>query len=155
VVAGVRSTYDVAAAYGVPAHVTVLFPFLPLADVDSAVRAELARICAAVPAFDVVLPTVRRFPGVAWLDPTPAGPFRVLTSSVAARWPDHQPYGGVFTRVVPHLTVAEGDDDVLDEAERLVTPGLPIGHRVDRMDLIGFGGSRWERVATFAFEAVG
>ena len=29
VVARLRASYDVAAAYGVPAHVTVLYPFLP------------------------------------------------------------------------------------------------------------------------------
>jgi 2'-5' RNA ligase len=149
VVGPARSAYDGSAPYGVPAHVTVLFPFLRHDAVDAAVLAGLGRICASVPAFDVSFAEVRRWPGVAYLAPDPDPPFRELTRAVAARWPDHQPYGGEFEDVVPHLTIAEGDDEVLDAAQRMVGAGLPIAARVERVDLIAFDGSRWASVAAF------
>ena len=144
VVARLRAAYDEAAAYGVPAHVTVLFPFLPYDAVDDGVRADLAGIAASVPAADVTFAHCRRWPRVAWLEPEPDQHFRDLTARVAARWPEHPPYAGTIAEPVPHLTVAEGDDEVLDLAEREVEPGLPFAARVDRMHLIAFDGSRWQ-----------
>lgn len=147
VVGRLRSAYDVAAGFGVPAHVTVLFPFLPYDAVDAGVRDEVARIAASVPAFDVKFTRYRRWPAVGWLEPAPDQPFRALTAAVAGRWPDHQPYGGEFDEPVPHLTVAEGDDPVLDLAEREVAPGLPVTARVERLDLIAFDGAHWTPAA--------
>ncbi|MCW2756914.1 MAG: hypothetical protein JWO46_660 [Nocardioidaceae bacterium] len=148
VVGAARAAHDTSAAYGVPAHVTVLVPWLPIEAVDDAVRAELTRIVASVRAFDVLFREVRRFgDGAAWLAPEPETPFRQLTERVAARWPDRPPYGGAHDDVVPHLTIAESH---LEEAEAMVTPGLPFTHHCDRVDLIGFDGARWERVASFA-----
>jgi 2'-5' RNA ligase len=144
VVARLRAAYDVSAAYGVPAHVTVLFPFLAYDAVDDAVRADLAGIAASVPAADVMFGRCRRWPRVAWLQPEPDRHFRDLTARVAARWPEHPPYAGTIADPVPHLTVAEGDDDVLELAEREVGPGLPFAARVDRLHLIAFDGSRWQ-----------
>jgi 2'-5' RNA ligase len=150
VVGRVRSAYDLAAAYGVPAHVTVLFPFLPHDAVDAGVAADLAGIAGSVPAFEVTFARFRRWPGVGWLEPEPDPSFRSLTAVVARRWPDHRPYGGAFDDPVPHLTVAEGDDRVLDLAEAEVAPGLPVTTRVDRLDLIAFDGERWRPVAHWA-----
>ena len=144
VVARLRAAYDVAAAYGVPAHVTVLFPFLPYDAVDDGVRADLAGIAASVPATDVTFARCRRWRRVAWLEPEPDRPFRDLTARVAARWPESPPYAGTIADPVPHLTVAEGEDDVLDLAEREVEPGLPFAARADRLHLIAFDGTRWQ-----------
>jgi hypothetical protein len=56
-----RSTLDPSAAYGVPAHVTVMYPFLPLDTVD---REALAELFAGYAAFDVVLARCARLPGL-------------------------------------------------------------------------------------------
>ena len=37
-----------------------------------------------------------------------------MTEALGQRFPDHPPCGGMFEKIVPHLTVAQGDD--LDEA---------------------------------------
>jgi hypothetical protein len=65
-----RATLDRAAGWGVPAHVTVLFPFAaPSAEVDAA----LSPLVASVPAFTVRFAEVRWFGDtVAWLAPSPA-----------------------------------------------------------------------------------
>jgi 2'-5' RNA ligase len=144
VVAQLRTSYDVAAAYGVPAHVTVLYPFLPDDAVDDGVRADLAGIAASVPAADVTFARCRRWQRVAWLEPEPDLRLRELTARVVARWPDCPPYAGTVPDPVPHLTVAEGDEDVLDLAEREVGPELPFAARIDRLHLITFDGTRWQ-----------
>ena len=107
VVAEHRLRHDPAAADGVPAHVTVLYPFR--AEVDDATAAAVAAIAAAVPAFDATFRTTARFPGVVlYLDPEPAAPFRELIARCTAAFPDCPPYGGTIPDPIPHLTVADG-----------------------------------------------
>src|SRR5215207_6857407 len=47
-----RERFDRAAGWGVPAHVTVLYPFMSPRDLSEAVVAKLAKAVAAVPTFD-------------------------------------------------------------------------------------------------------
>ena len=46
-----RSRLDGNARLGIPAHITVLFPFVPPAEIDDGVLRRLAGIFAAVPVF--------------------------------------------------------------------------------------------------------
>ena len=125
-----------AAGTAVPAHVTVLFPFLTPDRLDATVDAELTRIAASVPRFDLRLERVGRFPGVVWLSPEPAEPFARLTDAIAARWPDHPPYSGAFETVVHHLTVADGaPSEVLDRLETELPASLPISQPVRELTL--------------------
>ncbi|MFI0716367.1 2'-5' RNA ligase family protein [Streptomyces inhibens] len=60
----------------------------------------------------------RAFDRVLYLVPEPDAELRRLTEVIADQWPEAPPYGGQFTEIVPHLTVADGQDDaVLDEIE--------------------------------------
>ena len=102
VVGGLRARLDPSASWGVPAHITVLYPFLLPDGVDERVRAVLGEVVAAVPAFDLALTRTAWFgDSVLWLAPEPAGPLRDLTAAVAARFPQAPPYGGAFADVVP------------------------------------------------------
>jgi 2'-5' RNA ligase len=105
-----RANHDPSAAAGMPAHVTVLYPFIPPESIDAASEQELEALAGAFPRFRFELADVGRFPGVLYLDPKPREPFVRLTQLVVARWPDYPPYGGEFDEVVPHLTVAQGSD---------------------------------------------
>jgi hypothetical protein len=101
-----------AAAYyrlgnGVPAHVTVLFPFLPLEEID---EDALAALLGRFGGFDVVFDRLEQFEdGTHWLRPVPSAPFVDLTAAVWQRWPSHAPYEGAFDEVIPHLTVTTPD----------------------------------------------
>ena len=69
----------------------------------------------------------RARPNVLYLAPDPAAPFAAMIEAVAARFPEHPPYGGVHDEVVPHVTVGEHDDlDVLSRIEDEVSVHLPI-----------------------------
>jgi hypothetical protein len=121
-----RLRYDWSARHGVPAHVTVLFPFLDAGCVDVA---ALHTLFAQHHAFDFVLDRVEQFDeGAVWLHPEPSEPFRALTTAVWRRWPECPPYEGAHEDVIPHLTVSGDPVDVVVE--------LPIAARADEVTLI-------------------
>jgi 2'-5' RNA ligase len=111
---------------GVPAHVTILFPFVPPANVDESVIDDLRKLFNASESFDFELRAPGRFASVFYLAPEPAHRFQRLTEAVWRRYPEYPPYCGAFDTIVPHLTVAEGDTEILDEAEEDVLRALPI-----------------------------
>ena len=102
-----RLEHDPVARLGVPAHVTVLFPFIPaLRALDQ--RDELARVFAELPIFDYQFERIARFGDTTvWLAPEPRDAFLRMTDAVVARWPEHLPYEGAFDEVIPHLSVGD------------------------------------------------
>ncbi len=91
VVAPFRSRLDRSAGWGVAAHVTVLFPFLPPDRLGASVVAALGDAVRTVPRFGLTFPRLGWFGEEAlWLAPEPADPFRALTSAVWARYPNHR-----------------------------------------------------------------
>jgi hypothetical protein len=135
-VADHRRRHDPAAALGVPAHVTVLYPFRPV--VDDVAADVIAALASEVGAFDVTFAAFGRFPGeVVHLVPDPDEPFRRLTAAATASFPDCPPYGGTIPDPVPHLTVGDGVDLTTAAAlEVAVAPGLPVTARIERLTLI-------------------
>lgn len=119
-------TCDDRPSAGVPAHVTLLFPFLAPAEIDGATIERLRRITATIAIFRIRLARTARFDAVLYLAPEPAGPFVKLTEEIARAFPGHPPYGGAVQEIVPHLTVARGDAALMDEAEADINLLLPI-----------------------------
>ena len=54
-VGGLRDRFDPVARLGVPAHVTILYPFMPVAAIDAAILETLRRIAASTRAFAIAL----------------------------------------------------------------------------------------------------
>ncbi len=151
VVSAWRNRYDAAAAAGVPAHMTVLYPFLDHRAVTASVVEQLQALFAGHRAFTVELAQARRFPGVLYLAPVPATELRALTGAVASRWPEVPPYGGQFEDVVPHLTVAHDQEmPLLDLIEADVAGQLPISARIASVALMAFAGQGWREEHRFA-----
>lgn len=148
-----RARLDRTAALGVPAHVTVLFPFAEPAAIDDPTLATLGELFTAAAAFEFRLARSAWFDDrVVWLAPEPAEPFLHLTSLVAAAFPAYPPYEGQFPDVVAHLTVGDhGTPDQLLAAERGVLPHLPISAAARTVSLmVEQPDGRWERRTTFA-----
>jgi 2'-5' RNA ligase len=139
------------ARLGVPAHVTLLFPFVSPPSISPDVRASVARVIGGAPAFDVAFRVVRRFEpgegapnGVVWLAPEPAAPFLALIDRTWKAFPDYPPYGGAFDEVIPHLTLADDDGMRMDLNEAEAGRHLPFRRRVTRAALIVEGADgRW------------
>jgi 2'-5' RNA ligase len=121
-----RLRYD-NARLGIPAHITLLFPFVPAERLDEALFGELRRLFAAQPAIPFSLTRLVEFPDqTLWLAPEPSEPFRRLTELIFERYPDFPPYEGIHEEVIPHLTVTAGDASLRDELEAELTPQLPV-----------------------------
>jgi 2'-5' RNA ligase len=153
-----RSRFDISAGFGVPPHVTVLYPFLPLERIGNADAQALQAIFAAEASFTVTFARLGEFPetadtaGPLYLDPDPADPFRRLTTAVATRWPEAPPYGGAYPDPIPHLTITEvAPPDSKLAARASIGPGLPITTRIDAGCLLVFDGSRWFENAALPF----
>jgi 2'-5' RNA ligase len=129
------------ARLGVPAHVTLLFPFVRADELDPADAERAAAVVRRTPAFEVAFREVATFDpaptagGAVWLAPEPDGPFIDLTNALAAAFPGYLPYEGLHDTVIPHLTLANVGVDVpaLVAAAR---PELPFERRVEAAALL-------------------
>ena len=132
-----RAQFDWSAGRGVPAHVTVLYPFVEPSGIDTHVIETLAAAIASVPSFDASCEATGWFgTDVLWLDPQPIDQFRALTAAVAKAFPDYPPYGGEYDEVTPHLTVGDSaEKEQLRDAEKQVLAHLPIRMTVARAAL--------------------
>ena len=153
-VARLRERLDANALLGIPAHITVLFPFMPPSRIDPGTLTELARVFAAVSRFGFRLDRTDWFGDeVLWLAPHDPGPFRALTEAVHRAYPAYPPFEGQFSDVVPHLTVGHGHPVTdLRAAEESVRMHLPIDGYATAVTLVteDCAGGRWARAATFA-----
>jgi hypothetical protein len=154
-----RARLDSSARDGVPAHLTVLYPFLPPASIDDAVLASLRQLFAGFAPFGVTLDRVSWFgTDVVWLAPRDAAPFRALTGAAFAAFPGCPPYGGAYADVIPHLTFGD-QGDLADRraAARAVSRLLPVAARVTEVTLMSGPApgnlenppGQWRTLATF------
>lgn len=123
-----RARLDEAARDGVPAHITVLYPFLPPAEISERLLARLRDLFAGFGAFEFTLDRVGWFgENVVWLGPFDPAPFSALTTLAFTAFPSCPPYGGQHAEVIPHLTIGHlGGWQVLHAAAESVSPCLPV-----------------------------
>ena len=140
VVAAHRARLDRSAAWGVPAHVTVLYPFVSPSELDQRLVDQLTSAVRTVPSFDCEFAEVRWFgEDAVWLAPRPEQPFRGLTAAVHAAFPGHPPYDRAHHDVVPHLTIGNTGHAELEDlraAEAAVLPHLPVRVRITEAMLL-------------------
>jgi len=159
IVGDLRARHDPSATVGVPAHVTALFPFLPGDEIDETVERSLRDLFGAQPPFAYRFASVGRFAHNVHLMPESGAQFSRLTAALAARWPDHLPYEGVFDVVIPHLTAADQVDPdtadaISDELERRLAESGPVIGRAHELWLVREGTQgHWSTVAHFALGA--
>jgi 2'-5' RNA ligase len=150
-----RALYDPSAASGAPPHVTLVYPFLPPARITPQVLDQLGEIVRACPAFEFSLAGLCAFPAVLYAAPEPADLFVALTDAIERHFPEAPPYGGAFSKVIPHLTLAHLPDSsaVGGWPDSLLTSlgeALPISCRADETWLM-VRGRRWRLRARFGF----
>ena len=144
-VSELRLEHDPTAALGVPAHITILFPFAPPDAVD---EASVADVLAPFRAFRFELASLEHFgDDVTYLAPRPAQPFVELIAAVTARWPEYPPYEGTVDTVIPHLTIGYRPLDVSID--------VPIACVAQEVVLIEEDGDgRWDTRRRFALQGV-
>ncbi|MCG2594478.1 2'-5' RNA ligase family protein [Ramlibacter sp. XY19] len=149
-----RRRFDPQASLGVPAHITILFPFMGPELVDSSVRRRLGILFKRFSPFRCVLHRVERFPATAYLAPAFVQPFEELTLAVARAFPEYPPYGGTHTSVIPHLTVADGDALAAESVERELRADIerngPVSTHCGYVKLLENSSGRWKEMHEFA-----
>lgn len=151
VVDGWRQRFDPGAAAGMPAHVTLIYPFRELERLDAGDRERLARVIADFRPFELSFSSVRRFEdeGILWLAPEPADLIDQLMTSIVAAFPEHPPFGGRFETVIPHLTVAHADPETLTGIEKALA-SVQIRQKIWAVSLFGRTDDGWRELERFA-----
>ena len=147
-----RQRYDGVATLGVPAHITLLYPFLPPHAVLTQLE-RLQRFFDSLSSFEFSLTEIRRFPTTLYLHPDEADRFRRITDQLSAKWPACKPYKGAFADVIPHLTVADKvDAATMDSVEPSIRDHLPIKCAATEAWLMcSDDQDRWSRKACYRF----
>ena len=147
-VGALRLRYDPTAALGVPAHITILVPFVPPERVTAKVLRTVEQAIADIHAFEFTLSAVCRWPETVYLTPDPAEPFAALTRSIVRHFPQFPPYGGRHAGIIPHLTVADGDARVAQTAEAKLRTRIRVARPVrgfcSELELIENSSGRWK-----------
>jgi 2'-5' RNA ligase len=125
-VGALRRRFDPSARLNMPAHVTLLYPFMPPELVTEAVTSRARLAAEGAVAFRYRLVRICRFAETLYLSVEPVEPFVALTRRLAEEFPHFPPYGGRHQDVVPHLTVAHGEHDI-DGVARELSRSLPDG----------------------------
>jgi 2'-5' RNA ligase len=121
-----RLKYDPSAKLGVPAHITLLFPFCSAQAVNAEVEA-LGKVCSSIELFSFSLAEVRRFTATAYLHPDKSETFAQITKMLIRKWPEYEPYAGVHREIIPHLTIADQvGSETLDVVEEIARRQIPI-----------------------------
>ncbi|MBN1964089.1 MAG: 2'-5' RNA ligase family protein [Anaerolineae bacterium] len=99
----------------IPAHITVLYPFVspgtvatgPDSDVIVAAGVRLGQACREAAPFTVTLDHYATFPtgGVLFLAPQDPAPIVALQQHLQAAFPEYPPYGGLYADFIPHMTL--------------------------------------------------
>lgn len=153
-VAHLRERFDPSARLGVPAHITLLYPFMSPERITEADLEAVRGVAARVPAFGYRLTHIGRFPGCLYLAPDPAEPFVALTTSLCECFPTFPPYEGQHGAVVPHLTVAQAGEAEQHAAETELLSSLPssggLAASCSELVLIENSSGRWRPMQVFA-----
>lgn len=149
-----RRTHTPSGKQGMPAHVTLLAPFIHASRLDSLDRHRLSDTVGRFPAFDLRLSAFGVFEQIdcLWLAPQPRKQFVEMTKALLEIYPevDYLPEGA--TEIVPHVTIGSHlTSEQQEEIQRELRPKLPVRGRADRVVLYerdAKGG--WRARQTFA-----
>jgi len=131
-----RSVAD--ANQGVPAHMTLLYPFVEATALDSSIRRQLASIARAHMPIDYRLAGPAAWPDTIYIAVDPAEPFQALQADLAGAFAAYPIYGReAGFAFVPHVTIAEGR--FIENPRVIRSPAwdsLPAAGRADAIEVI-------------------
>ncbi|WP_223281142.1 2'-5' RNA ligase family protein [Streptomyces antnestii] len=137
---------------GLPAHVSLLYPFLPVAELTGPVDTEVRDLAASLRTVETELTDFVEAPGFVGVA-VPA--LRPVADAFYGRWPHIVPYGGRFgERPEPHVTLVTGatDEEAALVRER-ARPLLPLSGAAWRVDLVVRTDRDWRLRLTAPFAA--
>ena len=130
-----RSEYDSEAFDNkLPAHLTLLYPFVPPEMVESAID-KLNQVCSNIRPFEMTLDHYGRFDDAIYLAPSDPEPVLALFRMLASEFPEYPVYEGEHgDELHPHLTLARFGSSAEEKAIEL-PPEPRFTFTVDKIHL--------------------
>ncbi|HLY27070.1 MAG TPA: 2'-5' RNA ligase family protein [Aggregatilineales bacterium] len=121
----------------VPAHLTILYPFVAYERLDEAC-AKLVSICAEIAPFEITMEGYGEFPSALYMTPRNPQPIKRVFHRVYRDFPECLPYGGAFgDDLTPHMTVGEFETpEELHGAKAALPRYAPITFRATRLHVL-------------------
>jgi hypothetical protein len=140
------------ASLGLPAHVTLLYPFVPADELGGMHEARLRASASQLARFGYRLDSIERWPDNLFVAPRPVEPFAVLAAALAADWPEWPLYGG-GVEFEPHVSLGQPADEADEQELRaLAATSLPARRWATGVVLIAEAADgRWATRARFPF----
>jgi hypothetical protein len=147
--ASIEAAHPGATRPGVPAHVTFLYPFVSMTELDTATTDWLTALASRHAPLSLEFTEVRTEPGFVYLGSPLLTP---LTLEIRAHWPHLVPYLGRFGQAPEaHLSLAIDVADPADLATivEIASAALPKRARVEKLWLVGNDEGRWRPLGDF------
>ncbi|MCX5309307.1 2'-5' RNA ligase family protein [Streptomyces sp. NBC_00160] len=127
---------------GMPAHVSLLYPFVPESALTGQDERGVRSLAASFPAADLLMEEVMTASGFVGVTVPQLQP---VVDAFRARWPGLRPYGGRFgERPAAHVTVAMGADDPTAARVRAAAGRLlPLRTRAAALQLVALTEEGW------------
>ncbi len=119
---------------GIPAHITVLYPFIPPTKTTRQTREELAQLAAETDCFSATITTLARYEITTYLDLEPEAPIHALTHRIFKHWPSYPPYGDIDLYIQPHMALAQGV--IPSDVEASALPHLPVEAEITHLTVM-------------------
>lgn len=149
-----RKKYDPVALHGIPAHITVLFPFKNPEAIDEKILNLIRNYFSIIRQFEFKLVRINTFPDVVYLELEPKKKFIELTKGIVKIFPENPPFGGMFEGITPHLTIGNKIQNLefaKAEISQDITSKLPIKTLAKEAHLMESYNGEWSIKETFAF----
>lgn len=147
----VESRYPGSVRQGVPAHVSLLYPFVGTAELGDWDIEVLSELFIGQELIRVGFVECYRRGGFVALRPYPMEELVTLTDKTRRHWPNVVPYEGQYGDVEPHLTVAmQTSEETAHTIEQEVAKQLPISAELREAWVLAFEG-RWRVRERFEF----
>lgn len=119
----IRETHDAVSFNRVPAHITLLHPFVPPDQIDKAEK-QLIKICKKFPSFELTLDQYGEFETALYLAPSQPEKIVELFVYISKAFPDYPPYEGEHGKGLhPHLALASFNKPA--QAKKIKLPPEP------------------------------
>jgi 2'-5' RNA ligase len=151
-----RKQYTIDGAMGLPAHITILFPFFDQQAWTADNQARLEATAAGIEPFEYQIVGFNRFveKGVLYLEPDNQEMLLSLIHAIATLFPELAPYEGrvALDQLIPHISIAFAESGVeLDRIEtefrRDIDVSLPWTIKADQIWLVVTSNGQWYRRA--------
>lgn len=138
------------AALRVPAHVTLLYPFVEAAALSTEIRRTIGSIASGHASFSFGLSGPFQWPDTVYAAVDPEEPFLAIHRELAAAFPGYPIYGRPGFELIPHVTIADSqyvdDPSVVGDSS---WSDLPVDRSVSGLEVIAEGADQhWRTVWT-------